>query len=105
MGATFLRFDKGFNSSSVSDGAGAGASSSDSVAAEASPSSSLDMQGLYKCTNRFKRPRCLLPVHLSHRAGLKSGLDLYENHEQGAVGDFGAVEQFRTFWIALRDYV
>ena len=60
---------------------------------------------VYKCTNSFKRPRCPLPVHLSHRAGLKSGRNLYKNHEQGAVGDFGAVEQFRMFWIALRDYV
>ena len=58
-----------------------------------------------KCTDSFKRPLCPLPVHPSYRAGLKSGLNLYKNHKQGAVGDFGAVDQFRIFWIALRDYV
>ena len=43
-----------FNSPLLSDDVFFGASSSDSVAAEASPSSSLDMQGLYKCTNHLE---------------------------------------------------
>ena len=48
-GANFLRFDRGFNSPVLSDGRFSSASSSDSILAEATPSWSLDMQGL--CTS------------------------------------------------------